>query len=387
MAINLIEWFKGRFGKSTPEEMERLYNDPENVSALAEAAKEMALLACTSLIESSLAKCEFQTFDRGKPIKKREWRLWNIEPSTNRNARDFRSALIYELLAKGEALVFGLDDSLVLADSWTCDEQVVRENRYTDVTVGNLSLKRQFTESEVLHFRLPNAGYIKTLGNVANAYAQIISSGVKGYRRAQGIKGTLSMDAVLMQNESTKKAYETLKNAGFKQFADAESAVLPLYKGMEYTDISQKTYSNQNSRDIRAMIDDLTDYTARMLGIPPVLVNGSVQDTTSAKKQFIGDCILPLAEVIQCEINRKRYSERDIERGTMLIIDTTQAYYVDWLAAASGLDKLVASGALCVNDARRFLRLPMIEEKWAWKHYLTKNYGDIESGEVTMNNE
>ena len=202
------------------------------------------------------------------------------------------------------------------------------------------------------------------------------------------MKGTLSIDAMQMGNEKVKKAYETLKDAGFKQFADAESAVLQLYKGMEYTDVSQKTYSNQNSRDIRAMVDDLTDFAARMLGIPPVLVNGSVQDTSSAMRKYVGDCLVPLTEVIRCEINRKRYTAGDIERGTMLVIDTTQAIYVDWLTAASGIDKLVASGALSVNEVRVLLRLPTIDEEWANKHYLTKNYGDIENpGEEVIINE
>ena len=381
MGISLKDWFKYHFGKSTPAEMEALYSDPDSVCAMANAAKEMALLTCTQLIAATLSKCEFVTYKNGKAVKKSEWQLWNIQPNVNQNAQQFRSQLIYGLISKGDVLVIDVDSQLYIADSYSADDKVMREKLYSDVAVGNITLNRKFKESEVLHFVLPNAGWIKTFDAVAQAYATIINSGVKGYRRAQGMKGVLSMDAMLMtSNENVKKAYETLKNAGFKQFADAESAVLPLYKGMEYTDTSQKTYSNQNSRDIRAMVDDLTDFAARMLLIPPVLVNGAVQDTTSAKKQLIGDGIIPLAELVSCEICRKRYDENDIGRGTLLRVDTTKAIYVDWLTAASGLDKLVASGVLCVNDGRALLGLPIIDEEWAYKHYLTKNYGDIQNG-------
>lgn len=386
MAISLIDWFKYHFGKNSAE-MVALYADPDNVCALAAAAKEMALLTCTQLITAALSKCEFVTYKHGKAYKQSEWRLWNVQPNANQNAQTFRAQLIHKLISCGEVLVVDIDNQLYVADGFTADDKVMQEKLYTDVQIGAVNLNRRFKESEVMHFVLPNAGWLKTFGNVADAYAQIISSGVKGYRRAQGMKGTLSVDAVQMGNEKIKNAYETLRNAGFKQFADAESAVMPLYKGMEYTDVSQKTYSNQNSRDIRSMVDDLTDYAARTLGIPSALVNGSVQDTKEAKKQFVGDCVVPLTEVLSCEIVRKRYTEGDIVRGTLLRIDTTKAVYVDWLTAASGLDKLIASGVMCVNDGRALLGLPIIEEDWAYRHYLTKNYGDIENPGEEVKNE
>lgn len=388
MGIKMIDWFKYRFGgKSTPEEMEALYTDPDNVCAMSSAAKELALLTCTRLIVGAMGKCEFRTFAKGDAVKRGEWRLWNVEPNKNQNAQQFRAQLIHRLISTGDALVIDVDTELYIADSYTRDDAVMRESIYSDITVGDLKLNRKFKEREVMHFALPDAGRIKAFDDVANAYATIINSGIKGYKRAQGMKGVLSMDALLMQNEHTRKAYETLKNAGFKQFADAESAVLPLYKGMEYTDVSQKTYSNQNSRDIRAMVDDLTDYAARMYGIPAQLVNGSVQDTSSAKKQFVGECIIPLVRLIECEINRKRYTAGDIERGSGVSVDTSQVIYVDWLTAASGIDKLVASGALSVNEVRTLLGMPTISEEWADRHYLTKNYGDIANGGEEITNE
>lgn len=388
MGIKMIDWFKYRFGgKSTSEEMEALYTDPDNVCAMASAAKELALLTCTRLIVGAMGKCEFRTFAKGDPVKRGEWRLWNVEPNKNQNAQQFRAQLIHKLISTGEALVIDVDTELFVADTFTRDDAVMRESTYSEITIGDLTLNRKFKEREVMHFVLPGAERIKAFDDVASAYATIINSGIKGYKRAQGMKGVLSMDALLMQNEHTRKAYETLKNAGFKQFADAESAVLPLYKGMEYTDTSQKTYSNQNSRDIRAMVDDLTDYAARMYGIPAQLVNGSVQDTTSAKKQFVGECIIPLVRLIECEVNRKRYTAGDIERGSGVSVDTSQVIYVDWLTAAAGIDKLVASGALSVNEVRTLLGMPTISEEWADKHYLTKNYGDIANGGEEITNE
>ena len=390
MGISIKDWFKYHFGKSTPAEMEVLYADPDNVCALANAAKEMALLTCTNIITATLGRCEFVTYNEGDAAKRNEWRLWNVQPNQNQNAQQFRAQLIHTLVGKGEALVIELESGIYVADSFTASDDVVKERLYSDVAVGSLTLNRKFKEHEVMHFAMPDSAWMKTFDSLAQAYASVINSGVKGYRRAQGMKGTLSIDAIQMSaNPKIQKAYEALKGAEYKQFADAESAVLPLYKGMEYTDTTQKTYSNQNSRDIRAMVDDLTDFAARMLGIPPVLVNGSVQDTASARRQLVSDCIIPLAKILDCEISRKRYTAGDIERGTMLEVDTSRAIYVDWLTAAQGIDKLIASGAASVNDVRGLLGLPLIDKEWANRHYLTKNYGDIENPgeEVIQNNE
>ena len=390
MGISIKDWFKYHFGKSTPAEMEALYTDPDNVCALANAAKEMALLTCTNIITATLGRCEFVTYNEGDAVKRNEWRLWNVQPNQNQNAQQFRAQLIHTLVCKGEALVIELESGIYVADSFTASDDVVKERLYSDAAVGSLTLNRKFKEHEVMHFAMPDSAWMKTFDSLAQAYASVINSGVKGYRRAQGMKGTLTIDAIQMNtNTKIQQAYEALKNATFKQFADAESAVLPLYKGMEYTDTTQKTYSNQNSRDIRAMVDDLTDFAARMLGIPPVLVNGSVQDTASARRQLVSDCIIPLAKILDCEISRKRYTAGDIERGTMLEVDTSRAIYVDWLTAAQGIDKLIASGAASVNDVRGLLGLPLIDEEWANRHYLTKNYGDIENPgeEVIQNNE
>ena len=44
----------------------------------------------------------------------------------------------------------------------------------------------------------------------------------------------------------------------------------------------------------------------------------------------------------------------------------------------SFVDKLISSGVECVNDIRALLGQPLINEPWAWKHFMTKNYADIE---------
>lgn len=379
MAVNIIDWFKFKLGgKSAPGELKTLYSDGDEMG-LAATAEEMALQSCSGLIGGTLGKCEFVTFADGTPQKRKEWRLWNIAPNANESAQMFRSRLADRLVRNGDVLAIEIDGMLYIADSFTCDNSVIRERIYSNIQVGTVSLNRTFRESEVMRFVFSRQEWAATFARFANDYAQIINSGVKGYRRAQGLKGTLSLDAQLMNNSKAIEAYENIRNAGFRRFADAESAVLSLYKGMEYNDISQKAYSTQNSRDIRAMLDDITDYGARMLGIPPQLLNGSVQDTSVANSQFIDNCILPITRMLECEINRKRYRAQDISAGSGVRIDVSDISHADWISAAEGIDKLIASGVYSVNEVRERLGMPLIDSAWANEHYITKNYEDLQS--------
>ena len=45
---------------------------------------------------------------------------------------------------------------------------------------------------------------------------------------------------------------------------------------------------------------------------------------------------------------------------------------------SAGIEKLISSGVYCINDIRMMMGDTIIEEPWAWKHFITKNYTDME---------
>ncbi|MEG2383660.1 MAG: phage portal protein, partial [Oscillospiraceae bacterium] len=51
--------------------------------------------------------------------------------------------------------------------------------------------------------------------------------------------------------------------------------------------------------------------------------------------------------------------------------------HIDLLGAATGIDKLIGSGVVCINDIRGLLGQPLIDEPWAWQHFITKNYSTV----------
>ena len=74
------------------------------------------------------------------------------------------------------------------------------------------------------------------------------------------------------------------------------------------------------------------------------------------------------------EINRKRSGYAGYSSGTYVKIDTRCVKHVDLLSVSTAIDKLIGSGAFCVNDIRELVGEQPIEEAWAKTHVLTRNY-------------
>ena len=339
--------------------------------------RELAFWQCTNLVANAVSKCEFKTFDRGKEIKGEEYYLWNIEPNKNQNSSVFLQKMISKLFSENEVLVVEANGQLLVADSYTRRDYALLDDIFEQVTVGDFKFERSFVQSDVLFIRLHSKNMRPLVNGLYETYKKLIDYGMRSYNKSRGTKGVLSIDTIAAGDQRAQQIFEDLKNSGFKRFADAENAVLPMWKGMNYTDLGSKTYSNEGTRDIRAMIDDVCDFTARAFGVPPALLSGDVQGVSDALDQFLTFCVDPLCDLLSEEINRKRYG-KDVLRGSRMQIDTKCVKHVDLLSVSTAIDKLIASGAFSVNDIRNVVGEPEIDEPWANQHFMTKNYSTVQ---------
>lgn len=76
-------------------------------------------------------------------------------------------------------------------------------------------------------------------------------------------------------------------------------------------------------------------------------------------------------------INRKRYGYAGFKNGNYVQIDTKAIKHVDLLSVSTAIDKLIASGAFCINDIRKLTGETIIDEAWANQHFMTKNYATV----------
>lgn len=375
--MGLLTWVKNFLGggESPTKEVppEEFYNLVTEIHL-----RELAFYSCVNMIANSISKCEFKTFVENKEVKKNEYYLWNVEPNKNQNSSVFEHKLISQLYKDNECLVVESSGQLLVADSFQQEEFALKENVFSGVTAGSFTFNRTFNMSEVMYFKLAENDMRKVTNGIYEGYGKLIAYGMKAYQKSRGNRGVLNYETFAPTDEAKKKAFDDLMNNRFKTFFTSENAVLPLPKGYTYTDIGSKTYSNEGTRDIRSMADDIFDFTAKAIGIPPALMKGDIAGTEDAMQSFLTFTIDSLVKNLAEEINRKRNGYTAFSKGTYLKIDTKAIKHVDLLSVSVAIDKLIASGAFTINDIRKLVGENAIDEPYGDTHWITKNYSSVE---------
>ncbi|MDN9833854.1 phage portal protein [Clostridioides difficile] len=338
--------------------------------------KEFALRSCISIIANALVLSEFQTFINAKSVKDKNYYLFNIEPNQNQNATEFWQEVITRLVYDNECLVIQENEQLFVAESFSVDKYVFYEDIYKDVTIRNYKLDRSFRESDVLYFKL-NVESIKTvIDYLYNDYKDLLSSAMKGYKKNNSEKGVLEIDTNYPQTEKAQEQIVDLMNNKFKRYFESDNAVLPLSNGLKYTE-NTKTSSMKDSRDIRAIIDDVMDFVCAAFHVPAGLVKGNVSGVEGITDNFLNFSVNPIARLITAEITRKMYGRDKFIEKSYVKVDTQKIANMGLEKISKASDLLFRIGVNSINDNLEMLGREKINESWADEHYVTKNYQSI----------
>ncbi|HDR6838175.1 TPA: phage portal protein [Bacillus thuringiensis] len=354
--------------------------------------KKLAVESCIDLIANALTMCEIQTFDKGKEIRGENYYLLNVQPNQNQNASEFMHSLVHHLIDDNECLVIMSNDQLYIADEFTVDHYAFKENEYKNVVIGDLSLRREYKESEVLYFKLNDENIMQVIDGMYESLGKLLISSINYYKRKNSKRFLLKGNFFRAQDDETQKQVDELFDNQLKNWLDPnkETSTFQLQDGYSLEDFSdgQKgTSSNGTSRDIAALINDIFNYVAIAFHVPVGILKGDVSDIEKQMDSFLAFCINPIAKLIQDEFNRKMYKKKDFLKRSYLKIDTTKIKVVDITKLATALDKLFAIGGLSINDILTILGREPIEEEWANKRFVTKNYQEADSLEGGEKNE
>nr|BDD47241.1 phage portal protein [Bacillaceae bacterium] len=342
--------------------------------------KKLAVNACVNLIANMLVKSEFRTFEKGKEKKGSNHYLFNVQPNQNQNSSEFIHELVSKLVYENECLVVMQNDQLYVADEFEKTPYAFKENVYKNVTVNDYKLDKTFYESEVFYFKLNNERIAGVIDNLYMSYGKLITSSMNYYKRSNAMRATLKMNTSRSQTDEAQAAIEDLFNNQLKSFFNSEGgAVLPLQDGIELNVLEKFSTSGQTSRDVRALVDDIFDFVSIAFHIPKGLLKGDIAEIEAQTDNFIMFCISPIAELLEDEFNRKLYSKQEYLERTYLKVDTRLIKYVDIVKLANALDKFLASGTHSANENRMLIGAEPVEEEWAYKHHITKNYEDAET--------
>lgn len=346
--------------------------------------RELAFWSCVNLVSKTISKCEFQTYVDKKSVKSDEYYTWNVETNQNQSSSVFLHKLLAKLYQDNEALVIEVQGGLHVVDSFTRKKYTVYGDTFSQVTIDGFLFEKTFRQDEVLYFSLTQQDMRKVMNGIYETYQKLISYSMDMYEKQSGTKYKLHIGTLPVGEEKIEEMV-TNTTRRLKSFMQERNAAFPEHEGFSLEELGNKTYSRGNSRDIRSIYDDVFEFTAIAFGIPPVLITGKVENVEVAMKQFITNAILPIIKMLQQEINRKRTGKVDFLSGTYLKIDTTGISFIDVVSNATALDKLVSSGLYCINDIREICGDEPINEAWAYKHFMTKNYMEITNGEEVSN--
>ena len=371
----------------------------EKCKELYDAAAEYSLLSlcygiCVDMIANALGRCEFRTYMGNEETQGSEYYLWNIEPNVNQNSTMFLHKLVHQLYWKNEALVVTIrrrdtqGDALIVADSWDPPEEVLaRRTEYKNVTVGKFTFSKTFSESDVLHLKLNHVNIKPYLTAVSQAHERMVTTAQTLYTWDRGQHWKVHVAGIANGDNDFMKNFSDYVDKQVKPFFNNQAAVLPEFDGWTFEPVQSSGNASSDTRDIRAMIEDVFDFTARTLMIPAVLVNGTVEGTADANARFLSYCIDPLCDQLQEEIVRKRYGYDEWRRGNTLRVDSSSILHFDLFANAANIEKIIGSGTFKINDVRRAANQAPIDAPWANESYMTLNIARTDQATRTLSTE
>ena len=156
---------------------------------------------------------------------------------------------------------------------------------------------------------------------------------------------------------------------------DEEDAVLLLSDqfNLEKIDFGQSS----SSKEWSDLEKKWSDKVAMSFNIPLDIFYGNKTDKSTSTNDFITFGILPHLQITEDALNAKIIGQENYLKGERTKINKFNMKYLDILESSTSMDKLFSNG-YSHNEINEFIGLPRIEEEWADKHYITKNYQNAE---------
>lgn len=374
------------------------------------ALYEFALHSGINIIANALSACEVRTFKNWEEVYNNQHYLWNYEPNMNMNASQFKQKLVWSLIYKNECLIIQTrKGDFLIADSYEHEQYALYQDTFRNVTVGMdngngisspYTFQKSFKMEDVLYYRLSNRNITALMNQLMDDYERLLESAVQKFYKSGGERGTVTIDANAstatygVKEDGTPRSfndvYRDLLNNQFKEYFKSPNAVLPLFKGFDYQTKGGETSKKSTSeiKDVTDITDEIYERVANALQIPPALLKGDVADVTALTKNLITFAIDPIAKMIETENNRKLYRE-EVLNGNYQMIDTSRIIHMTAAELATASDKMISCGGWNIDDIRRKAGDAPLNTEWSKKHFLTKNYeelNDLENDKVDTPN-
>lgn len=351
--------------------------------------KRHAIEHAIDLIAKTISKSEIQIYrmKNGKILKddnSKEYYTLNVQPNPNKEATSFFYEVIKKYLDDGEALIVELDGCLYLADTFQVSTSILLPKVYYDVQIsddhGNsLFLSKTFTSADVIYLNLKSSKIKETLDSYYEELGSLIEIASKHYKLNNVSKFRLKIPGgqPKLKDPVTEKelTYDEYKSKITRGLFDEQDAIILLSEtfGLEKIDFGSVTSSDEWSK----LEKKWSDKVAMTFNIPLDIFYGNKTDKSTSTNDFITFGILPHLQIIEDGLNAKIIGESNYLKGERIRINKLNMKHFDILESANNMDKLFSNG-YSHNQINEFIGIPKIGAAWADKHYITKNYENVD---------
>ena len=387
MALNFFK-FLTRNGKTEMREVTDLVCQELLDAALDYQVRELSFWCCVNFVANAIGRCEIRTFRQNEEIREREYYLWNVEPNVNQNSTAFWHKAVARLYQDNELLIVPVRrrdgmDAVAVADDWDePDWTPTRQNEYRNVKVWDFTFTQKvFREDDVIHLKLNHTNMRPILNGLYDSYFKLVKAAMSAYGWQNGQHWKVHVSQVAQGSDGWDEAFTKMISAQIKPFLQSNGAVLPEFDGYKYEQVGGNAGSVKDTRDIKALIDDIFSFTARGFGLADVLLKGNVEATGDAMQRTLTGAIDPICDQFSEEATRKRYGYDAWQKGSYLRMDSSSIQHFDLCGQAANIEKLLGSG-WSLNSIRRAAGEQPINEPWADEHLITKNIGRLDTAEA-----
>lgn len=337
--------------------------------------KELAVFIAVSYIANTISKCEIKTYRRGQEVQEELYYLLNVNPNPNENSSQFMNHLIERYFYHGEALVVPYRNRLYVSDGFSHNQQPLKDDIFDNVTVEDQVLPRSYKASKVFYFKLDNRNVVNLVNGLYEEYGAVLASAITHFKATNSEKYKLIMENVAAGDQNFQKQFEEVIKKQLETFLNSDRSVYPQFRGynLERFDAT----GTASSADIIALRKEVFETVAQAFKIPLSMMQGNITNMNDIVKVYLSICIDPLAQMISEELTRKTTDFASWQAGDKVVVDTSKVNHVDILEVADGIDKLIASGAFCIDQVLDRCGYDKLNTDFSQAHFLTKNYADI----------
>lgn len=342
--------------------------------------KRLAIDTCISFLGRTISQSEFRV-KNGETFEKNElyYRL-NVRPNKNMTASTFWEKFIQKLVYDNECLVIQTDDEdLLIADDFQHNEYAVFEDTFTNVVVKDYEFKRSFKQSEVIHLKYRNDKLSPLIEGLFSDYGDLFGRILSSQKRKNQIRGTVDMDMIGAKTQEQVDKLQKFIDDMYQAIGKKDIAIVPQQKGIEYKEVYNGSANGPSVEEINKVTNGFLNQVAMAMGIPTALIYGEMADVEKQTKNYMNFTVKPLLKKISDEVNVKFFEMNEYLEGQK--IEVKSISYQSIFDLAESIDKLISSGAFKGNEVRLEAGYEVSDDPNLNKHYITKNYAEMNAGE------